>query len=133
MAVRLRALDEPAVSQPRAPGKWSRKEILGHLVDSATNSLHRFVRAREGDALTCPKYEQDHWVRVQHYRESAWPELIDLWMLLNRHLAQVITQIPDEKLGMICTIGPYDPCTLQYLIDDYVVHMKHHLRQIGVA
>ena len=133
VAVRLRALDEPAVSHPRAPGKWSQKEILGHLIDSATNNLHRFVRAQEVDAFVFPGYTQDHWVSVQRYRDSPWLELIDLWRLLNRHIARVITCIPEEKLAMTCTIGSYKPCTLQYLIDDYLAHMKHHLRQIGVA
>lgn len=133
VAVRLRALEEPAVSRPRATGKWSQKEILGHLVDSATNNLHRFVRAQEVDAFIFPAYAQDHWVSVQHYHESPWLELIDLWRLLNRHIAQVITHIPEEKLTMACTIGSCNPCTLEYLIDDYLAHMKHHLRQIGVV
>lgn len=133
VAVRLRALDEPAVSQPRTPGKWSQKEILGHLVDSATNNLHRFVRAQEVDTFTFPAYAQDHWVSVQHYRESPWLELIDLWRLLNRHLAQVITHVPEERFTMTCTIGSYNPCSLEFLIDDHLAHMKHHLRQIGVV
>lgn len=133
VAVRLRALEEPVVSKPRAAGKWSQKEILGHLIDSATNNLHRFVRAQEVDAFVFPGYAQDHWVSVQRYRESRWLELIDLWRLLNRHIAQVITGIPEAKLAMTCSIGSYKPCTLEYLIDDYLAHMKHHLRQIGVV
>ncbi len=62
-----------------APGKWSIQEILGHLMDSAVNNHHRFVRAQEVEVLTFPDYQQDHWVGVQGYNESPWPEL-NLWI-----------------------------------------------------
>jgi hypothetical protein len=129
-AERLCTLQDPEVSHPRAPGKWSPKEILGHLIDSASNNHHRFVRAQEVDALTFPKYAQEHWVRVQGYHESSWPELVELWRLYNRHLAQVIGRIPPERLDTVCTITPNAPVTLGFLVEDYLEHLKHHLRQI---
>ena len=130
---RLRRITDAESSVKPAPDKWSHKQILGHLVDSATNNHHRFVRAQEVDELAFPRYEQEHWVRVQGYESSPWTELIDLWRLYNRHLAQVITRIPEARLATLCKIGPSDPVTLDYLVRDYVVHIKHHLSQIGIT
>ena len=129
-ADRLAKLDEATARGRPAPGKWSIQEILGHLVDSAVNNHQRFVRAQQVDSLTFPKYEQDAWVSLQGYNETPWGELIELWRLANRHLAHVIRRIPDEQLGTMCHIEPYDPMTLEFLIEDYLVHMQHHLRQI---
>ena len=77
---RLRALTEAEVSGPRAAGKWSRKEILGHLIDSAANNHQRFVRAQLVDAFQWPGYEQDEWVRAHGYRDHAWSDLLGVWM-----------------------------------------------------
>ncbi len=129
-ALELRSLDESVVRIQPAPGKWSVQEILGHLVDSAANNHQRFVRAQEVRVLTFPKYEQDSWVSLQGYNAIPWVELIELWRLYNRHLAHVMRRIPEEKLAVECRIGPLDPVTLQFLLEDYVVHMKHHLGQI---
>lgn len=129
-AERLRKIDENMARLKPNPAKWSIQEILGHLVDSATNNHQRFVRAQEVDVLAFPKYEQDHWVRVQGYNESSWSDLIELWRLYNLHLSQVIARLPEEKLAMECKIGPNEPVSLEYLVKDYVVHLKHHLKQI---
>lgn len=129
-AERLKKIDENTARAKPNPAKWSIQEILGHLVDSAANNHQRFVRAQEVDKLVFPKYEQDHWVHVQGYNESSWTDLIKLWRLYNLHLAQVIARLPGEKLAMECKIGPYEPVSLEYLVKDYVVHMKHHLKQI---
>jgi hypothetical protein len=131
-AAHLHAVFLTAAAQPRAPGKWSKKEELGHLLDSAVNNHHRFIRAQETEHLVFPTYEQEVWVAVQAFRSSDWAELIDLWRLYNRHLARVIASIPQEKLGHMCTIGPREPVNLAFLIEDYLVHMKHHLRLMGV-
>lgn len=127
---RLRSLEGPRVRRKPSPEKWSVQENLGHLVDSATNNHHRFVRALESDTLIFPAYQQDHWVRRQAYNEVSWAELIDLWRLSNRHLAHLISRIPENRMDTECRIGPNAPVTLGFLITDYLVHLRHHLRQI---
>ena len=127
---KLKTFDEQLVSQKDNPSKWSIKEIIGHLIDSATNNHQRFIRAQESDILVFPKYEQDHWVSVQAYNDISWTELVDLWRLYNRHMAYVMVQIPEDKLSVECKIGPYEPVTLNFLVEDYLAHLKHHLKQI---
>ncbi len=130
-AEKLRSLDAAVASAKPAADKWSIQEILGHLVDSAANNHQRFVRAQLVDSLTFPKYEQDSWVSLQAYNETPWPELIELWRLANRHLARVIGRIPEAQLLTSCRIDPYKPVTLKFLVEDYLVHLEHHLRQIA--
>src|SRR6187549_2095402 len=69
---RLTSLPEAKADRPRAPGKWSPKQILGHLTDSAANNHQRFVRAQEQDPLKLPGYAQEHWVACQHYEQRPW-------------------------------------------------------------
>jgi hypothetical protein len=128
----LRRIDDQEASLRSGPGQWSKKEILGHLIDSAVNNHHRFVRAQQVEELTFPHYEQEHWVSSQGYAERPWLELVDLWRLYNRHLAHVISLIPEERLAVICVIGPGEPVSLGYLVEDYVVHLRHHLQQLGL-
>jgi hypothetical protein len=126
----LRAIPARDAESRPAPGKWSKKEILGHLIDSAANNHQRFVRAQLEDPLVFPGYAQEFWVNSQGYQEAAWGELIDLWAAYNRQLARVIAQIPAEKLEHSCRIGDSNPVTLDFLVRDYVRHLEHHLRQI---
>lgn len=129
--VRLLAMKEQAASSPLSPGKWSRKEILGHLIDSASNNHQRFVRAQLDDKLDFPEYVQTDWVEVQDYADESWALLVDLWSAYNLHLAHVVANIPPEKLDATCRVGSGDPVRLEDLIAEYVEHMEHHLDQIS--
>lgn len=129
-ATRLRELDEASASLKKAPSSWSIKEIVGHLVDSAANNHHRFVRAPVTAEFVFPNYDQDGWMAAQNYQESSWEDLVELWRLYNLHLAQVIRRVPKDRLRVECRIGPNEPETLEYLIEDYLVHLQHHLKQV---
>jgi hypothetical protein len=129
-AKKLQALSEDDVMRSRGTGKWVKKEILGHLIDSALNNQERFVRAQMIDRLVWPGYEQDRWVSVQKYRERPWTELIQLWEQLNRHIAHVMANAPPDRLGAQCVIGNDPPVTLDWLMNDYIRHLRHHLNQI---
>jgi len=137
---RLRAINEGDAAR-QAGTAWSAKQTLGHLIDSAANNHGRFVVAQMKDDLIFPGYEQDSWVDIQNYREASWPQLVDLWTAYNLHLAHVMSCAPDEKLSQrrsqhtlqtiaFETIKETEPTTLEYLMKDYVAHLKHHLNQI---
>jgi DinB superfamily len=128
--IELRTISEAAAAVKRAPNAWSIKEIVGHLIDSAANNHQRFVRAQLVDELSLPGYEQDAWVSVQDHQGRPWLELVELWALCNRHLSHIVRRIPDRALSVPCRIGSGDPVTLEFLVNDYVRHMKHHLVQI---
>ena len=126
----LLAADARAAARRPAPKTWSPKEVLGHLIDSAANNHQRFVRAQQGDALTLPGYEQNHWVVSQGYQDADWPHLVTLWTHLNLHLADVMDRIPPAKYDVRCVIGDDSPITLESLVIDYLAHLKHHMAQI---
>lgn len=138
---RLLALTGDESAARRAPGKWSAKEIIGHLIDSAANNHQRFVRAQFTDELVFPTYEQNEWIAVQHYQHAHWPSLLQLWLSYNLHLLHLVAHIPEPKLKQLRpthnldrlawqTISRDEPATLEYFILDYIAHMKHHLQQI---
>ena len=125
----LRFTEEESQSRPSA-GKWSRKEVLGHLIDSASNNHQRFVRSQLQGELVFPGYAQESWNRVQQYQSETWENLVRLWTSYNRHLAHVMAAIPESAGRNVCTIGAGEPVTLQFLVTDYVRHLEHHLGQI---
>lgn len=129
---RLAQLTEDLSAEPVSPGKWSRRELIGHLIDSASNNHQRFVRAQIEGALAFPGYEQESWVARQAYKDESWADLIVLWKSYNLHLLHVISHMPNDKLDVSCAIGNNDPVTLRFLAEDYVRHLKHHLKQIMV-
>lgn len=127
---RLFAMREAEAVAPLAPGKWSKKEILGHLIDSASNNHQRFVRAQLSPEIRLPAYEQAPWVRTQRYQDESWETLVRFWSDYNMHLAHVIAGMAKESLPHRCFIGESEPVTLEFLARDYVRHLKHHLEQI---
>ncbi|MDQ1708555.1 MAG: hypothetical protein QOJ88_1766 [Pyrinomonadaceae bacterium] len=140
-AERLSQLSPLASETPRAADKWSPKEIIGHLIDSASNNHQRFVRAQFSDDLIFAGYEQEGWVRVQDYQGESWPELVQLWKLYNQHILHLLTRIPEatrlklryhHNLHQIAseTLRADQPVTLDWFMRDYLDHMKKHLGQI---
>lgn len=124
------AIDEDGSLQTRGAGTWSRKQILGHLIDSALNNVHRFVRAPLEDELVFPDYDQPGWVAAGGYQDRPWPALVRFWADLNSHLSDVIQRIPPDRLDTPCRLGRNEPLTLEFLVRDYMRHMRHHLKQI---
>jgi hypothetical protein len=129
-AVGFTRLTEREAVRDRGQGRWVTKEILGHLIDSAVNNHQRFVRAQLANPFIGPGYDQQAWVQVHRYRDRPWPELVELWVALNRHVAAVIEGVPVEKLQTPCTIGDREPASLEWWTRDYVRHLRHHLEQI---
>lgn len=141
-AARLLALGE-SERDARAPGDegWTPKQIVGHLIDSAANNHRRFVLGQLADDLTFDGYAQEDWVRAQAYDRADWETLVSLWRSYNFHLAHVMAHAPAEVLQReraahtldriaFKTVPADRPATLEYLMRDYVGHLKHHLRQI---
>jgi hypothetical protein len=125
----LAAISEAEAGRRQIEGKWCRKEILGHLIDSASNNHQRLLRAQFAAHLEFPSYQQELWVAAQSYVSAPWPDLVSLWSLYNRHLLRVIRAIPDDAMEHTLSLGG-QPMTLAAVIDGYVDHLEHHLAQI---
>ena len=128
---RLNAISDDAASKKPAPGKWSMKEILGHLIDSAANNHQRFVRLQLQSEISLPGYDQDNWVRLNRYQHEEWTQIVALWSAYNRHLVSVIESLDDAALGHVWH-APDGDVTLEFIAADYVRHLEHHLKQIGI-
>ena len=127
---RLLAIPEANASAKSNPDKWSLKEILGHLLDSATNNHQRIVRMQEAVDIGKLTYDQQHWVRSQNYRDEPWEAIVEFWYRYNSHLAHVIGNVDPGALSHVCDMGYSKPATLKFVIEDYVRHVEHHLEQI---
>jgi hypothetical protein len=130
MVPQLEAIGEDGSLKTRGSGTWSRKQILGHLIDSALNNVQRFVRAQHETQLSLPDYDQPGWVAASGYQDRPWGDLVALWTVLNVHLAHVMARIPATDLGTPCRIGGSEPMTLELVVRDYMRHLRHHLDQI---
>ena len=138
---RLLAISEEQSGIPRAEDKWSAKQIIGHLIDSAGNNHQRFVRAQFSDELVFDGYQQNDWVRVEHFQEKPWPELVQFWQLFNQHILHIMKHAPEDtrtklrrrhNLHQLASeqIKEDEPVTLEWFMRDYVDHLKKHLGQI---
>jgi hypothetical protein len=116
------------IAQPAAD-KWSKQQIIGHLIDSATNNHQRFVRAQFEQRPTIA-YDQNNWNHCSYHQQLPTQQLIDFWAAYNRHLLLLIRQIPAELLQRECIGGDGQPHSLAFFINDYVAHLEHHLRQV---
>ena len=130
---RLRQVSALDSAKPILTGGWSRKQVVGHLIDSASNNHQRFVRAAQQSSLDFPGYDQEGNVRAQVPEEADWPLLVSLWAAYNRYLAHVVARLPASKLETVCRIGSGKPVTLSFIATDYLTHLVHHLKQIAAA
>jgi hypothetical protein len=129
---RFNQFSSETLLQKPAPGKWSKQEILGHLIDSAINNLKRFTDTQYfPQPYTVIRYNQDELVVINRYQQLPLAHLLELWTVLNKQVVQVVSHIPADKLGYTVIIPSGDSKTLEWLAIDYVEHMEHHLKQIG--
>jgi hypothetical protein len=126
----LYAIPPALVDTPWRAGGWTRKQIVGHLLDSAANNRQRFVRAATDGEYTGPQYAQDAWVAAHGYAGQSWETLLHWWQVEHEILAAVIDNIPEERLQTRCIVGADAPVTLRFLIEDYLAHQRWHFAQL---
>jgi len=133
--VALLAIPLALADVPWREGGWTRKQIVGHLLDSAANNRQRFVRAAIDGEYAGPKYAQDAWVAAHGYGGQSWATLLRWWETEHEILAVVVDGIPEARLEASCVVGNDAPVTLRFLIEDYVSHQRWHLKQLtaGIA
>ena len=112
-----------------SPTKWSKQEILGHLIDSATNNHQRFVRSQFEEIPEIP-YDQNEWNKYSYYNSISKTQLVNFWKSYNEQILSLIELIPKEKLIKLCNTGGNENFTIEYLFNDYVEHLEYHLKKI---
>lgn len=128
---RFETISEETWAYKISPEKWSKKEILGHLCDSALTNIRRFVitQYKENENIV---YDQDFWVKAQNYQNVPTSDIINLWKFLNFQIVHTVENIPDEALKRTCDTTKTTPqkFTLEYIIQDYIDHLQYHLKAI---
>ncbi len=115
------------MSYKPSPGKWSKKEIIGHLIDSAQNNIRRFIVAQYED-IPHIIYNQDQWVALSDYQHRDDHELVELWYFLNKQLCAILKHISPSAVLRKCKTEELH--TLEWLAMDYIKHLRHHLHQV---
>jgi hypothetical protein len=128
----LSKLPQSQVETKPSPIKWSPKEELGHLLDSAANNHQRIVRTQLEHEPKMPGYDGNAWVELHKYQHRDWQEMIELWQALNRQLLTAAEAVPESAWSRTCTIADSKPLTLKFVFEDYIRHMVHHLEHIGI-
>ncbi|MEK6783153.1 MAG: DinB family protein [Bacteroidota bacterium] len=122
--------DDVFTAKPK-PEKWSKKEVLGHLIDSALNNHRRFI-CGQYEPIPNIIYDQNFWVKANNYKSSRKEDEIVLWRLLNNQICEVLQNMPDQNTNLLCNTGngEVQVHSIAWLAEDYVKHLKHHLNQI---
>ncbi|MCP1095181.1 DinB family protein [Bacillaceae bacterium OS4b] len=121
-------MTEKELNHRPMPHKWSKKEILGHLCDSALNNMNRFIKIQyEEHPYVIQSYNQEQWVLVQNYQERPLDEIVNLFCTLNKQIIHIITNTPNDRLSNLCDIGNNQLKSMEWLIKDYLDHMEHHI------
>lgn len=129
--LRLSAVTEVEARQPFRAGGWLRKEVLGHLVDSAAMNHVRIVIAATAGSYTGPGYDQNACVQLGGYAQTPWAAILDQWRARNTWLAEIVTNVPQDKFSAPCIVAENPPMRLDELILDYLRHLEHHVEQIA--
>jgi len=124
----LTQISDDMMSEKPSPNKWSKKEIIGHLIDSATNNHHRFIRLQFEDIPEI-RYDQNKWNEFGFYQQIDAKHIVLFWTVYNKQLIEIIKRIPTENLKKQIKVGE-DLLSLEFLINDYVEHLEHHLKQV---
>lgn len=123
----LQKLAEDNASQKPLPGKWSKKELVGHMIDSAQNNIRRFIVAQY-EVNPAISYAQDHWVAAADYQHYPLEDIVSLWILLNKHIVRILKTIPvDMQQNEVLTGSLH---SIEWLAADYNKHLLHHLHQV---
>lgn len=129
---KLGSFSEADLRTKSRPDKWSRIEVIGHLIDSAHSNLRRFVVGQYADTPPHIIYEQNFWVAANDYQHAPTETIIRLWGLMNQRIAAVLSQMPEANYDKQVDTGRDERSlhTIEWLAADYVKHMKHHLNQV---
>jgi hypothetical protein len=123
----LKSMGESTFANKPSPAKWSKKELIGHLIDSAQSNIRRFIVAQYEEKPLIV-YNQDKWVAISNYQQWNSNDLIDLWYLLNRQISEILKNTSPETAQRQC--GSPELQTIEWLAHDYIKHLKHHLYQV---
>jgi hypothetical protein len=129
---KISAIPEEEFAAKPLPHKWSKKEVLGHLIDSAQNNLRRFICGQYEESPPHIVYEQDFWVAANGYAHANKEDMIQLWCLINERICSVLDTMPSANYSRTCNTSKesLQLRSLEWLAEDYVKHMKHHINQI---
>lgn len=126
------SMPEADFSDKPNPEKWSKKEVVGHLIDSAQNNLRRFIVGQYDHVPPHIVYDQNFWVKANGYQEMTSLDVIVLWTLVNFRICAVLENMPEGNYKKKCNTGKGNEqlYTLEWLAQDYVKHLKHHVNQV---
>jgi hypothetical protein len=129
----LLALPPELADIPWRERGWTRKQIVGHMLDSAANNRQRFVRAAAEGSYAGPDYAQEAWVAAHGYTSQPWSTLLDWWKVEHEILMAIVDHISEEQLDACCTVGSNAPVALRSLVNDYLRHQHWHLKQLAAS
>jgi len=133
---KLIVLPEKIINERKNSQNRNIRQIVGHMVDSASNNTHRVIHMHyQKSPLRYPDYanlgNNDRWITIQNYQEKDWSELVLLWTAVNRHMVHLLTQVEEQKLTQIWISALNEKISLREMIMDYPRHFKLHLNEIS--
>ena len=127
----ITATSEKTLAHKPTYDKWSKKEILGHLIDSAVHNLNRFTKIQfEEKPFVIHSYNQDALVKANMYQTADTKDMLELWWFLNLRILKIIDQQSERTLSYQIILPKGEARDLRFLIEDYVSHLEHHLDQM---